>query len=243
MQLQVYFTFQRGDLLLTSKQPLFATTYMRGNAQKWIKPYVVKYLSGEGVDEGIDAWMESFARFKIKIKRILGLSNKDKVAIRMIQSVKQKQSASEYTTQFKHYLVMTGWDDDTLMVIFHCGLKDNVKDKLTFNRAEVTTLDKLISHTIDIDDKLFKRMMEKCHDGGSSHPRWHVGSYKRMTNNCPTTDPYGYTPMELDALHSTKPRSKGLANKAGRRGKALMCYVCGKPGHMARDCRSKNKVH
>ena len=90
MQLQVYFTFQRGDLLLTSKQPLFATTYMRGNVQKWIKPYVVKYLSGEGVEEGIDAWMESFARFKVKIKRILGLSNEDKVAIRMIQSVKQK---------------------------------------------------------------------------------------------------------------------------------------------------------
>ena len=90
MQLQVYFIFQRGDLLPTSKQPLFTTTYMRGNAQKWIKPYVVKYLSGEGVEEDINAWMESFARFKVEVKRILGLSNKDKVAIQMIQSVKQK---------------------------------------------------------------------------------------------------------------------------------------------------------
>ena len=90
MQLQVYFTFQRDDLLPTSKQPLFAMTYITGNVQKWIKPYVVKYLSGEGVDEDIDAWMESFARFKVKVKRILGPSNKDKVAIRMIQSVKQK---------------------------------------------------------------------------------------------------------------------------------------------------------
>ena len=243
MQLQVYFTFQRGDRLPTSKQPLFATTYMRGNAQKWIKPYVVKYLSGEGVEEGIDAWMESFARFKVEVKRILGPSNKDKVAIRMIQSVKQKRSASEYTTQFKRYSVMTGWDDDALMVMFRRGLKDNVKDELTFDGAEVTTLDELISRAINIDDKLFKRMMEKRHDGGSSHPGWHVGSYKRTTNNRPTTDPYGYAPMELDTLHSTKPRGKGPANKAGRRGKALTCYACGKPGHMARDCRSKNKVH
>ena len=138
---------------------------------------------------------------------------------------------------------MTGWDDDALMVMFHRGLKDNVKDELTFDGAEVTTLDELISCAIDINDKLFERMMEKCHDGGSSHPRWHVGSYKRMTNNCPTTDPYGYTPMELDAIHSTKPRGKGPTNKAGRRGKALTCYACGKSGHMARDCRSKNKVH
>ena len=124
------------------------------------------------------------------------------------------------------------------MIIFHHGLKDNVKDKLTFDGAEVTTLDELISHAIDINDKLFKCMMEKHHDGGSSHPRWYVGSYKRMTNNHPTTDPYGYAPMELDALHSMKPCGKGPANKAGRRGKALTYYAYGKPGHMARDCRS-----
>ena len=90
MQLQIYFTFQESNQLPANRQPLFTMTYMRGNAQKWIKPYVVKYLSGEGADDGIDAWMESYAKFKVKVKRILGLSNEDKVAIRMIQSVKQK---------------------------------------------------------------------------------------------------------------------------------------------------------
>ena len=161
----------------------------------------------------------------------------------MIQNVKQKRSASKFTTQFKRYLAMTGWDDDTLMVMFCHGLKDNVKDELTFDGAEVTTLDKLISRVIDIDDRLFERMMEKCHDGGSSHPGWYVGNHKRTTNNHPATDPYGYTPMELETLHSTKQRSKGPANKAGKRGKALTCYACGKPGHMVRDCKSKNKLH
>ena len=243
MQLQVYFTFQESNRLPANRQPLFAMTYMRGNAQKWIKPYVIKYLSGEGADDGIDAWMESYAKFKVEVKRILGLSNEDKVAIRMIQSVKQKRSASEYATQFKRYLVMTGWDDDTLIVMFCRGLKDNVKDKLTFDGAEVTTLDELISCIIDINDRLFERTMEKCHNGGGSHPRWHVGNHKRTTNNRPATNPYGYAPMELDALHSSKQPGKGPANKAGKRGKALTCYVCGKPGHMVRDCRSKNKVH
>ena len=90
MQLQIYFTFQESNRLPANRQPLFATTYMRVNAQKWIKPYVIKYLSGEGADDGIDAWMESYAKFKVEVKRILGLSNEDKVAIRMIQSVKQK---------------------------------------------------------------------------------------------------------------------------------------------------------
>ena len=116
---------------------------------------------------------------------------------------------------------MTGWDDDTLMVMFHCGLKDNVKDKLTFNGVKVTTLDELISCVIDIDDRLFECMMEKHHDGGGSHPRWHVGNHKRMTNNCPATDPYGYVPMELDTLHSTKQCGKGPPTRQGKGGKHL----------------------
>ena len=33
--------------------------------------------------------MTSFSQFKVKVKKILGLSNKDKVAVQMIQHVKQ----------------------------------------------------------------------------------------------------------------------------------------------------------
>ena len=45
MQLQVYFQFQPEMKLPKEKWPLFTTTYMRGNAHRWIKPYVNKYLS------------------------------------------------------------------------------------------------------------------------------------------------------------------------------------------------------
>ena len=100
--------------------------------------------------------MMKWTQFKDKIKRILGLSNKDKVAIQMIQHIKQQRSAAEYTTQFKQYSVLTDWDDNTLMVMYQRGLKENMKDEITFNRQAVDTLDKLIAQAINIDDKLFE---------------------------------------------------------------------------------------
>jgi hypothetical protein len=84
--MQVFFVFQ-GREVPAKNQPLFATTYMRGNAAKWIKPYVLTYLTNDATDEdlpGIKEWMESFTKFKIEIKKILGPSNEDKVATQVI---------------------------------------------------------------------------------------------------------------------------------------------------------------
>ena len=45
-----------------------------------------------------------------------------------------------------------------------------MKDEITFDRQVVDTLDKLIAQAINIDDKLFKRVMEKHYNRGYSHP-------------------------------------------------------------------------
>ena len=56
------------------------------------------------------------------------------------------------------------------MVMYQHGLKENMKDEITFNRQAVDTLDKLITQAINIDNKLFKQVMEKHHNRGYSHP-------------------------------------------------------------------------
>ena len=145
--------------------------------------------------------MESFHKFSEEIKKILGPSNKDKVAVRVIQHLRQQRSASEYAIYFKRYSVTTGWDDDALMTMFRRGLKENVKDQLTCDGTYVETLDDLIGRAIDIDDTLYKRAMERKHDARQQ------GSYgfgeRRNTgfHNRPKHNPYaGTVPMEINSI-------------------------------------------
>ena len=115
-----------------------------------------------------------------------------------------------------------------------------MKDEITFDRRAVDTLDELITQAINIDDKLFKRVMEKCHNRGYSHPAWYVSNHYKLPNKALPHDPYDYAPMELDAVHHKGRFTKRRNNK---KRKALKCYACGKLGHIVKDCCSKNKVH
>ncbi len=50
--------------------------------------------------------------------------------------------------------------------MYYKGLKDNVKDELVrTGKNETTNLDTLIKSSIDIDDRLYERAMEKRHTG------------------------------------------------------------------------------
>ena len=49
------------------------------------------------------------------------------------------------------------------MTMYRCSLKENVKDKLMRSKGEFQTLKQLINEAIEIDDKLYKRAIEKRH--------------------------------------------------------------------------------
>ncbi|KAK6006486.1 hypothetical protein QM012_006896 [Aureobasidium pullulans] len=57
----------------------------------------MKYLDGKGDTDGI---LATFTKFKEEIRRIFGISNEDKVAVRLIQHIRQHTSASDYAAKF-----------------------------------------------------------------------------------------------------------------------------------------------
>ena len=243
MQIRTYCLIRK---VPTDQQTLFATTLMRGRAQKWVKPFLKRYFDDPEDNENQDVrhWMEKFPFFVKKIQQVFGSTNDQEVAIRIVQNLKQRKAASEYAAQFQEYADLTEWDDNALMTMYRRGLKDHIKDELTrLSRSrDLTCLNDLVEESIAIDDDWYDRAMEKKYDGSqrgfsSFEPR---GFSHRGRNGRRQRDPYGPMPMELDAFEK-KGQSKGKKQQF-RGKKALTCYGCGKPGHIARNCRSKGVV-
>ena len=128
--------------------------------------------------------------------------------------------------------------------MYRRSLKDHVKDELTrLSRSRTLTyMNDLIEESIAIDDDWYNRAMEKKYDGGirgssNFEPR---GISRRRRNGREPRDPYGPQPMEFDFIGQKGPKKGGKQQQRGK--KAFNCYSCGKPGHIAKNCRSKGMV-
>jgi len=159
MQVDIYFTFYP---VSANKKTIFASTFLRGRAQHWLKPTLRKYLKDH--DENPRAMFTNFDNFKRELQRIFETFNEEQTAKRVVQHLTQRTSATNYAARFQKYANLIEWDDVALMTMFRRGFKDNLKDELMRDDRSINDMFDLIMIAIDLDDKLYERAMKKRYD-------------------------------------------------------------------------------
>jgi hypothetical protein len=133
IQVELHFRFNRVPL---NEQALYAATFLRGRAEKWIKPFLKKKLEGTETTGILNSWTS----FKENCTNIFGNTMEIMDATREIQRLRQTGSVRDYTAKFQECAAVLGWGDTALFEMYRKGLRDDVEDELMRYGGNVTNL-------------------------------------------------------------------------------------------------------
>ena len=128
-------------------------------------------------------------------------------------------------------------------------LKEQVKDELMRDERAYETLDELIEIFIDLDDRLYERVMKKRYDE-KSKGRTEIYS-ERLTSSYSRGSSFErrrHVDEHVDIV-SMKLNSTIRSNKGGKpqgkekdMKKKKTCYSCNKSSHFVKDCRLRGMM-
>jgi len=261
LQLDLYF-HASGKEWEDKEKVILAATYMRGPASDWIGPHLSRYLNEENqAGDVVDALIEDYDAFRNGLKQLFGVTNQTAIAERAIQQLRQTRSTAEYAAEFQHHACQLKWDDIPLMIMYKQGLKPKVREELLRSGAECETLKQLYDESIRLDAEWYN-LHQELKRKTPIHASY-GGSYTQTKHHTPpqrqSTSSYGYEPMQgvqYNKMEKGKGRgpgphrpnhgrNSGTPRRQGQQPHSTekrSCYACGKPGHIAKNCRSKNKV-
>ncbi len=148
-----------------------------------------------------------------------------------LYDIKQSESAFKYIIAFQLIAAKIKWNDLTFTAQFYKELKNEIKNEIAhINR--LATLHVMISKTIVLNNRQYKRRLEKKNKITYASVAWSKGKKKQQLY-------YDSRSMKLDAIQKI---SINTCNKTVQQSKT--CYTCEKLNHFFRDCiqnKYKNK--
>ena len=191
-QIELFFGFNVDRFPTDEHKVLFASIYLRGPVFEWFNSFLTDFLNNkpDKRDDDTIKVTQNYSNFKNKLRQVFGDFDKENLAERRMQSLRQTGSAANYASKFQQLAAQTQWGAAPLVAQFYKGLKDGVKD----NVAQVnqpSQLQLMITLAIWIDNRQYKRELEK-------KGTYNFGKKYRYQKS-PKKDQYGMVPMELDA--------------------------------------------
>jgi len=203
----------------------FTVNLLEGEAYCWFQPYLEIDINT------CPAWTHTWSLFKVEFIKQFGDSNIIKTSHAKLKHLKQTGSASHYTTEFKHHATYLGWDDNALCQTYFDGLKEDVKYRILTPQA-YTTFESLAEDAIRWDNLLFQHRKSTNTSAKASTPVTCKSQPPPVTITLPREPQH--TPMDIDSLRFKRLTPEERQTHINKK----LCLYCGKPGHMACDCRS-----
>lgn len=239
LQVELYMHFNDDKFPDPRSYPLWTTSYLRGEALRWVEPFLADYF--ENKNEGSRGMMVTtksllgtWAGFKKEIRRMSSDIDAAKTATSILIGMKQTGSVIAYSTEFQPHANKSQWDSKALMSLYEKGLKDHIRIELARKDTQPEDIISLIEQTIRIDNAMYEFNRDKANFSEKRYNHKKSGfqrqHYRPQNNNWSD-------PMEIDATSQRKnPLSKAEMQK--RRDNKL-CFECGLPGHRADTHRGK----
>lgn len=211
LQVELYQYFNDDKFPTAESYALWTTSYLRGEALRWVEPFLKDYFLHENTCGSMVTTQSMFGNwkgFRREIRRMFGDIDEVKTAEDHLLRLKQTGSALTYATEFQRYGNQTKWDTNALLSHYQRGLKSHVRMELARMENQPKDMVSLIEHTVRIDNRLYEFQKEKRAYDGPKKSYKYRGNEGRKRDHHPRDNRWS-DPMELDATfkQGNRPRN------------------------------------
>lgn len=208
----------------------FAATCLEGTAKSWFQPFWEDHEGRGPTGEESEDTKQMYGSIKLFEDKLVNMfldQGEQRALENKISKLKQEGKCSNYVVKFNELATKLNWGNEPLKKLFYDGLAIEVKKKVNEFRKKEITLQDFQAKAIEHDNLLFElRQEEKRHVNKNN---FHQANQGKKRDD------------EIAKDNSGKPGKMDLDMMQKDKRKDFKCYNCGKPNHMARNCKSPKK--